>query len=156
MNFELSDEQKAVRDTFARFCDARIAPQAAALDEAKAFPRELFRELADLGFFGMRYPEAVGGSGMALAEFCLALGEVARLGQSAGKFSDQIQRAQDALTFINQYKALKAHTGGGHLATIGAVVGGPVGAGLGALGDTLGNPAKTIDRLAAMERLQYF
>ncbi len=78
MNFELSDEQKAVRDTFARFCDARIAPQAAALDEAKAFPRELFRELADLGFFGMRYPEAVGGSGMALAEFCLALGEVAR------------------------------------------------------------------------------
>lgn len=83
-----------------------------------------------------------------------ALGEVARLGQSAGKFSDQIQRAQDALTFINQYKALKAHTGGGHLATIGAVVGGPVGAGLGALGDTLGNPAKTIDRLAAMERLQ--
>ncbi|TRZ56191.1 MAG: acyl-CoA dehydrogenase, partial [Rhodocyclaceae bacterium] len=78
MDFDLTDEQKQIRDTFARFCDERIAPQAAALDEAKAFPRTLFKELADLGFFGMRYPEDVGGSGMALTEFCLALTEVAR------------------------------------------------------------------------------
>jgi len=78
MNFELTEQQKAIRDTFARFCDERIAPQAAALDEAHAFPRELFKELADLGFFGMRYPEDVGGTGMALSEFCLALAEIAR------------------------------------------------------------------------------
>jgi len=78
MNFELTDQQKAIRDTFARFSDERIAPQAAALDEAHAFPRKLFNELADLGFFGMRYPEDVGGSGMALTEFCLALAEIAR------------------------------------------------------------------------------
>ncbi|HJV27870.1 MAG TPA: acyl-CoA dehydrogenase family protein [Aromatoleum sp.] len=78
MDFDLSDEQRAIRDTFARFCDERIAPQAAALDEARAFPRALFRELAELGFFGMRYPESVGGTGLALTEFCLALTEVAR------------------------------------------------------------------------------
>ncbi len=78
MSFELSDEQRTVRDTFARFCDERIAPQAAALDGAGAFPRALFGELAELGFFGMRYPREVGGSGMALSEFCLALSEVAR------------------------------------------------------------------------------
>ncbi|MEK7362282.1 MAG: acyl-CoA dehydrogenase family protein [Pseudomonadota bacterium] len=78
MNFELTGQQKAVRDTFARFCDERIAPQAAALDEAHAFPRALFKELADLGFFGMRYPEDAGGTGMALTEFCLALTEIAR------------------------------------------------------------------------------
>jgi len=78
MNFELSGEQQAVRDSFARFCNERIAPQAAALDEARAFPRALFGELAALGFFGMRYPESVGGTGMALSEFCLALEEIAR------------------------------------------------------------------------------
>lgn len=78
MNFDLSDQQKAVRDTFARFCDERIAPQAAALDEARTFPRALFGELAELGFFGMRYPEEAGGTGMGLTEFCLALSEVAR------------------------------------------------------------------------------
>jgi butyryl-CoA dehydrogenase len=78
VDFELSDEQRQVRDTFARFCDQRIAPQAAALDEAHAFPRALFGELAAMGLFGMRYPEEVGGSGMQLSEFCLALEEIAR------------------------------------------------------------------------------
>ena len=78
MNFEPTPEQQQVRDTFARFCDERIAPQAAALDEAHAFPRELFAQLAGMGLFGMRYPEDVGGSGMQLTEFCLALEEIAR------------------------------------------------------------------------------
>ncbi|HET9735244.1 MAG TPA: acyl-CoA dehydrogenase family protein [Burkholderiales bacterium] len=78
MDFELSTEQRQVRDTFARFCDERIAPQAAALDAAHAFPRQLFGELAGMGLFGMRYPEDIGGSGMQLSEFCLALEEVAR------------------------------------------------------------------------------
>ncbi len=78
MNFELTPDQQQIRYTFARFCDERIAPQTAALDEAKQYPHALFQELADLGFFGMRYPEDVGGSGTALTEFCLALQEVAR------------------------------------------------------------------------------
>ena len=78
MDYELSPEQQQVRETFARFSDERIAPQAAALDEAHAFPRALFGELAALGLFGMRYPEDVGGSGMRLTEFCLALEEIAR------------------------------------------------------------------------------
>ncbi len=78
MDFELSQEQQAVRDTFARFCDEKIAPQAEAIDEAHQFPWQLFRELGELGFFGMRYPEADGGSGMDLNSFCLALTEVAR------------------------------------------------------------------------------
>ena len=78
MDYELSAEQRQVRDAFARFCDERIVPQAAALDEAHAFPRELFAQLAGMGLFGMRYPEDVGGSGMQLTEFCLALEEIAR------------------------------------------------------------------------------
>jgi len=78
MDFDFTDDQRAIRDTFARFCDERIAPQAAAIDEAHAFPMALFRELGDLGFFSMRYPEEVGGSGVGLMEFALALEEIAR------------------------------------------------------------------------------
>jgi butyryl-CoA dehydrogenase len=63
MDFEISDEQRLLSETFTRFCDERIKPNAAAIDEAKQFPRDLFMELADLGFFGLRYPEAVGGAG---------------------------------------------------------------------------------------------
>ncbi len=78
MDFDLTSDQRAVRDTFARFADERITPQAAALDEAHAFPLPLFKELAALGFFGMRYPESAGGTGMGLTEFCLALTEISR------------------------------------------------------------------------------
>ena len=78
MNFDLTEDQRAIRDTFARFVDQRVVPQAAALDEAKAFPRALFAELGALGLFGLRYPETVGGSGLQLPEFALALEEVAR------------------------------------------------------------------------------
>ncbi|HMM85249.1 acyl-CoA dehydrogenase family protein [Azohydromonas sp.] len=78
MDFDLDDTQRAIRDAFARFVDERVAPQAAAIDEAHAFPRELFAALGGLGLFGLRYPAEVGGSGLGLPEFALALEEVAR------------------------------------------------------------------------------
>jgi len=78
MAAELSDDQRTVQGLFARFCDERIAPQAAAIDEAHSFPRALFGELGELGLFGMRYPEADGGTGMDVTAFCLALAEIAR------------------------------------------------------------------------------
>lgn len=78
MDFELSEEQQLLRDTLSRFCDERIKPRAAAVDEAHAFPWELFTELAELGFFGMRYPESVGGTGLDFVSYCLAVSEIAR------------------------------------------------------------------------------
>ena len=78
MDFDLSPEQREIRAQFARFSDERIAPQAAAIDAAHAFPREVFGQLAAMGLFGMRYPEKDGGTGLALIDFCLALEEIAR------------------------------------------------------------------------------
>ncbi|HEY0850011.1 MAG TPA: acyl-CoA dehydrogenase family protein [Bradyrhizobium sp.] len=78
MDFELLNEQAQIQETFARFCDEQIMPNAAAIDEAHAFPRELFGKLGALGFFGMRYPAAVGGSDLDLVSLCIALEEIAR------------------------------------------------------------------------------
>ncbi len=78
MDFDLSEEQRALRDTLARFCDERIVPQAAAIDQAGEFPRELFTELATLGFYGLRYPESLGGMNLDLLSYCLAISEIAR------------------------------------------------------------------------------
>ena len=66
MDFALTSDQRQIRDTFARFVDAEVAPRAAAIDEAHAYPRELVRGLAGLGFFAMRYPEENGGLGLDL------------------------------------------------------------------------------------------
>ncbi len=78
MDFNLTPEQHQVRDLFARFVDAEVAPQAAAVDALHAYPHAWMSQLAELGFFGMRYPEDVGGLGLDLSTFTLALAEIAR------------------------------------------------------------------------------
>ena len=78
MDFELSEEQRLLKETFARFADERVKPIAAEIDEAKQYPRELIHELAEMGFLGLRYPESVGGSGMDCISYCLAIEEIAR------------------------------------------------------------------------------
>ena len=78
MDFELNDIQKSVQQTFKDFVDRRVMPQAAAIDENAEFPLELFKEVGDLGFFGMRYPENAGGTNMDILSYCLAVIELAR------------------------------------------------------------------------------
>ena len=84
MDFALSEDQRILRETFARFSSERVKPRAAAIDEAREFPRELFAELADLGFFGLRYPESLGGVNLDLLSYCLAVSEIARGSLSLG------------------------------------------------------------------------
>ena len=57
MDFSLTEEQRAVRATFRRLVDEKIVPRAREIDAAAEFPRKEFREVGDLGFFGMRYPD---------------------------------------------------------------------------------------------------
>ncbi len=78
MNFALSEDQEMLREVFARFATERVKPRAAAIDESHEFPRELFMELAELGFFGLRYPESLGGVNLDLVSYCVALAEIAR------------------------------------------------------------------------------
>lgn len=78
MDFELNDIQEATRLTFKEFVDKRVMPRAAEIDENAEFPMELFKEVGDLGFFGMRYPEEVGGTNMDITSYILAVMELAR------------------------------------------------------------------------------
>jgi butyryl-CoA dehydrogenase len=78
VDLRLSDEQQAVRDNFARFINEQVIPHADELDQAHEFPSDPFRQLGELGFFGMRYPAEVGGADMDLISFCLALAEISR------------------------------------------------------------------------------
>ena len=78
MDFELTEIQKQIQKTFRDFADRKVKPVAAKLDEEKKFPKELFKEAGDLGFFGMRYPESAGGSGLDVVSYSLAVIEMAR------------------------------------------------------------------------------
>ncbi|KAF0242365.1 MAG: butyryl-CoA [Planctomycetota bacterium] len=75
---EYTPEETEFRASVARFVDAEIAPAAAALDERHEFPRDLFRRIGALEYFGLRYPESAGGSGAGFVSYCLMAEELAR------------------------------------------------------------------------------
>ena len=56
-----SEEHIAFRSTVRRFVDQAIAPHVDAWDEAEAFPRELYRQAAEVGLLGLGFPEELGG-----------------------------------------------------------------------------------------------
>jgi len=78
MNIELTDIQKATQEAFREFVDKRVMPQAQAIDENATFPTDLFKEVGEMGFFGMRYPEEAGGTGMDIVSYTLAVIELSR------------------------------------------------------------------------------
>lgn len=73
----LTETQQTIQDTVRAFARKRIQPRARAFEAAKAYPRELFSELAALGLMGMTVPEELGGAGSDMVSYALALIELA-------------------------------------------------------------------------------
>lgn len=61
MNFTLNNDQQLLRDNIRRFMKSEVAPIVARHDEARTFPFELLKELAQFGYIGGRLPESQGG-----------------------------------------------------------------------------------------------
>jgi acyl-CoA dehydrogenase len=77
MDFSLSDEQLALRDTARRFAETEIAPAAAHHDQTGEFPRDIIRKAWELGLVSTCIPEEYGGVGLGIVEACLAVEELA-------------------------------------------------------------------------------
>ena len=77
MDFELSDEQRAIQETARAFASAEMAPHAAAWDAEQIFPVETLRAAAALGFGGLYVREDVGGSGLSRLDAALVFEELA-------------------------------------------------------------------------------
>jgi alkylation response protein AidB-like acyl-CoA dehydrogenase len=73
----LTEEQAMVRDTARAFAQERLQPHAAAWEKAKAIPREVLKDMGDLGFLGMTVPGAWGGADVDTVSYAMALEEVA-------------------------------------------------------------------------------
>jgi alkylation response protein AidB-like acyl-CoA dehydrogenase len=73
MDFALSEEQEAIRDTARDFGRERIAPFAQAWEAAGTIPREALREAAGLGFAAMLVLEAMGGTGLTRLDAALVI-----------------------------------------------------------------------------------
>lgn len=79
MNFDLSEDQRMMRESFARFLDdqsSMVRVRAAA--EKGGFDAELWSGLAELGAFGLRVPEEFGGLGLGVMDAAVLLEEAGR------------------------------------------------------------------------------
>src|SRR5258708_25795559 len=77
MDFNLTEDEQAFRDTARQFATERMLPEAARWDAEKIFPVETLREAADLGFGGIYVKEDVGGSGLSRMDAALIMEELA-------------------------------------------------------------------------------
>jgi butyryl-CoA dehydrogenase len=78
IDFELTDEQRLVRETARDFADREIAPRARDNDRNEHFDTELVQKIADMGFLGAIVPEEYGGRGVDYRTYALIVEEVGR------------------------------------------------------------------------------
>lgn len=79
MDFELSETHRAVRDVARDFAEKEVSSRARAWDEEERFPSEIVPLLAELGFWGIRIPEAYGGAGLDTLAYALIVEEIAKI-----------------------------------------------------------------------------
>ena len=79
MDFQLSEDQEALRDSLRSFCEGRAgAERLPEFDQADGFDAELWGELAEMGVFGLRLAEDEGGVGLGTADAVLVFAELGR------------------------------------------------------------------------------
>ncbi|MDB4558965.1 isovaleryl-CoA dehydrogenase [Amylibacter sp.] len=82
MNFACGEDIEALRDMVHRWAQERVAPMAAEIDSSNAFPKELWKEMGDLGLLGVTVDEEYGGANMGYLAHTIAVEEIARASAS--------------------------------------------------------------------------
>ena len=84
MDFELSSEQQAIRETCRDFAREVIAPAADDLDRNHKFGYDIVRQMGELGLFGLPFAEEAGGAGADFLSLCIAIEEISRADAGVG------------------------------------------------------------------------
>ena len=83
MDFQLSDEQKLIRETAREFADKEILPRVRDNDRAGRFDRELARKMGEVGYLGAPVAEEYGGRGLDYIGYGLIVEQIGRADSSA-------------------------------------------------------------------------
>ncbi|MFP3463672.1 acyl-CoA dehydrogenase family protein [Arthrobacter globiformis] len=81
-DFDLSEEYQDLSKTVREFADEVVAPVSTKHDEEHSFPYEVVSQMADMGLFGLPFPEEYGGMGGDYFALALALEQLGRVDQS--------------------------------------------------------------------------
>ena len=81
-SFYFSEQHLAVRDMVREFARDHVAPIAAKLDADETFLWENVRQMGELGLLGVPWPEELGGAGLDLTSYIIAIHEMAKVDAS--------------------------------------------------------------------------
>ncbi|HEY0739454.1 MAG TPA: acyl-CoA dehydrogenase family protein [Herpetosiphonaceae bacterium] len=84
MPTELSEDLKMLRQTIREFTEKEVAPVARKYDEEEAVPYPVLKKAAELGLFGIPFPEEYGGIEMGITGYCILMEELNRHDASVG------------------------------------------------------------------------
>ena len=82
MDYDLTPEQEEFRKSVRAFSEDVIRPRAEEMDRAEELPMDIVKQMAELGLFGLPFPEEYGGQGADFLTLCLAIEEIARVDSS--------------------------------------------------------------------------
>ena len=82
MDLDLAPEQQDFQKVVRAFVDDAVRPNAERWDEEGELPMEAVKQMAELGLFGLPFPEEYGGAGADFLTLCLAIEELARVDSS--------------------------------------------------------------------------
>jgi alkylation response protein AidB-like acyl-CoA dehydrogenase len=77
-----TEQHLAVREMVRAFARDEVAPVAKRLDDTQEFPWENVRKMGELGLLGIPWPEELGGAGLDIISFIIAIEELARVDAS--------------------------------------------------------------------------
>jgi alkylation response protein AidB-like acyl-CoA dehydrogenase len=78
MDFELSAEQRLLRDTIRSFVEAEIRPVARDFEESGRYPEEIVATMRQMGLFGLLVPEEYGGMAADMVSLAVVFEEISR------------------------------------------------------------------------------
>jgi len=88
MNFDLTDEQRMIRDTARDFAKEVIAPRAEEMEATGEYPYDILEKMAEVGIMGIPFPEEYGGSGGDWVGTHVCIEEISRADAALGGLLD--------------------------------------------------------------------
>jgi len=84
MDFRLTEEQKALKESIRHFAEKEIRPLIKEADEKGEWPASLTRKLGEMGLLGIIIPPEYDGAGYSNVDYVLILEEISRVDPSVG------------------------------------------------------------------------